>query len=117
MIFTKKGEGLTLNVIIIAALALIVMVVLIAIFTGRMGETSEGLQKQGNTILNEMRALEYSSCHPNRVQEAVFLGQYGTADDVVGEQEAINWFKDEISRCASNILKADCDAADGCSWN
>jgi hypothetical protein len=32
----KKADGLSINVIIVAAIALIVLVVLIAIFTGRM---------------------------------------------------------------------------------
>ena len=39
----KKGQGLPLNVIIIAAIVLIVLVVLWAIFTGRMGVFSKGL--------------------------------------------------------------------------
>ncbi len=33
----KKGQGLSLNTIIIAAIVLIVLIVLWAIFTGRMG--------------------------------------------------------------------------------
>ena len=37
----KKGQGLSLNVIIIAAVVLIVLVVLWSIFTGKMGEVSE----------------------------------------------------------------------------
>lgn len=38
----KKGQGLTMDVIIIAAISLVVLVVLIAIFTGRLGRfTSE----------------------------------------------------------------------------
>lgn len=32
----KKADGLSINIIIIAAIALIVLVVLVAIFTGRM---------------------------------------------------------------------------------
>ncbi|MBU1704169.1 MAG: hypothetical protein KJ922_02295, partial [Nanoarchaeota archaeon] len=39
----KKAQGLSLNVIIVAALALIVLIVLWAIFTGRMGATAKGL--------------------------------------------------------------------------
>ena len=34
----KKAQGISMNVIIIAAIALIVMIVLIAIFTGRIGK-------------------------------------------------------------------------------
>ena len=39
----KKGQGLSLNTIIIAAIVLIVLVVLWAVFTGRMGVFSKGL--------------------------------------------------------------------------
>ena len=42
----KKGQGLSLNTVIIAAIVLIVLVVLWAIFTGRMGAFSRGLQTQ-----------------------------------------------------------------------
>ncbi len=43
MNFKKKGQGLSLNTIIIAAIVLIVLVVLWAVFTGRMGKFSQGL--------------------------------------------------------------------------
>ena len=33
----KKGQGISINTIIIAAIALLVLVVLAAVFTGRMG--------------------------------------------------------------------------------
>ena len=39
----KKGQGLSINAIILAAIALIVLVVLVAIFTGRLGLFSKGL--------------------------------------------------------------------------
>jgi len=45
MKFIKKGQGLSLNTIIIAAIVLIVLVVLWAIFTGRMGGFTAGLKE------------------------------------------------------------------------
>ena len=39
----KKGQGLSLNTIIIAAIVLIVLIVLWAIFTGRMGNFTKGI--------------------------------------------------------------------------
>lgn len=39
----KKAQGLSLNTIIIAAIVLIVLVVLWAIFTGRMGGFTRGI--------------------------------------------------------------------------
>lgn len=41
----KKGQGLSLNTIIIAAIVLVVLIVLWAIFTGRMGVFSTGLKQ------------------------------------------------------------------------
>ena len=48
----KKGQGLSMNVIIIAALALLVLVVLTIMFLGRtatFGEASVDCQQQGGT--------------------------------------------------------------------
>jgi len=39
----KKAQGISINVIIIAAVALIVLIVLVAIFTGRLGVFSSGV--------------------------------------------------------------------------
>jgi len=44
----KKGQGLSLNTIIIAAIVLIVLVVLWAIFTGRMGTFATGVKETEN---------------------------------------------------------------------
>lgn len=40
---SKRGQGLPINTIIVAAIALIVLVVLVAIFTGRLGGFSKGV--------------------------------------------------------------------------
>ena len=42
----KKGQGLSLNVIIIAAIGLIVLVLLIAIFTGRIGTFRKSVARE-----------------------------------------------------------------------
>ncbi len=41
---SKRGQGLPMNTIVIAAIVLIVMVVLIYIFVGSMGQTTQKLQ-------------------------------------------------------------------------
>lgn len=41
----KKAQGISLNVIIIAAIALLVLVILSIIFIGRMGRTREEVDK------------------------------------------------------------------------
>ncbi len=40
----KKAQGISLNVIIIAAIALLVLVVLIVIFSGRIGIFNKGVE-------------------------------------------------------------------------
>ena len=47
-ILNKKGQGLFINVIIIAAIALAVLVILFAIFTGRLGGFNKGLDTCSN---------------------------------------------------------------------
>jgi len=39
----KKAQGISINVIIVAAIALVVLVVLLVVFTGRMGIWGGGL--------------------------------------------------------------------------
>jgi uncharacterized membrane protein YqiK len=41
----KKAQGLSVNVIIIAAIALIILVVLVAVFTGRFGLFTQGVKE------------------------------------------------------------------------
>lgn len=44
----SKGQSISINTIIIAAIALAVLVVLFAIFTGRLGLFSKGVQETTN---------------------------------------------------------------------
>jgi len=46
----NKAQGLSINTIIIAAIALIVLVVLVAIFTGRLGLFSKGLGEANTCV-------------------------------------------------------------------
>ena len=43
----KKAQGLSMTTIVVAALALLVMVVLALVFTGRMGDFSTGVKSVG----------------------------------------------------------------------
>ena len=56
----KKGQGLSLNVIIVAAIVLIVLVVLWAIFTGRMGLFAQGLAQAEQKCNEVCTAAGYS---------------------------------------------------------
>jgi flagellar basal body-associated protein FliL len=48
---SRKAQGMSMNVIIIAALALLVLVILAIIFMGRMGATTRGIEAcKGNCM-------------------------------------------------------------------
>lgn len=44
----KKAQGLSLNVIILAAIALLVLIILAVVFSSRMGKFSSGLEDCGS---------------------------------------------------------------------
>ena len=68
----KKGQGLSMSVIIIAAIGLVILVVLIAIFTGRIGGFGQRLaeEEKGLTCaeLADNAAWQSSSCGPGYMQ-------------------------------------------------
>ncbi|MEK6960327.1 MAG: hypothetical protein AABX47_04080 [Nanoarchaeota archaeon] len=43
---TETGQGMSISTIIVAAIGLIVLVVLVAIFTGQMGKWTSGVEKE-----------------------------------------------------------------------
>ena len=49
----RKAQGLSLNVIIIAAIALLVLVILAIIFIGRMGTTTKGIDACKGQCIDE----------------------------------------------------------------
>ena len=56
----KKSQGISINVIIIAAIALIILVVLVAVFTGRFGIFTEGVKGAAGCDKG-CKALNYES--------------------------------------------------------
>ena len=84
---SKKGQSISINTIIIAAIALAVLVVLFVIFTGRIGIFSQGVAKT-TTCENACKSLgktsgvaEESTCKGDNRRTYV-PGKY---DDVIGE--------------------------------
>ena len=77
----KKAQGLSINTIIIAAIALVVLVVLIAIFTGRLGMFSKGLgdvgkcQNLGGTCLNANSCTEAGGGNTREIFGAIDCGK------------------------------------------
>ncbi|MBI2655907.1 hypothetical protein HYX06_05805 [Candidatus Woesearchaeota archaeon] len=67
---SKKSQGLSVNVIILAALALAVLLVLIVIFTRGIGKTSENL---GSCITKQGQCANKEGKCPEGYQIPIFV--------------------------------------------
>ncbi len=72
----KKGQSISINTIIIAAIALAVLVVLFAIFTGRLGGFTMGVQNT-DTCAQKCSSLNMNSgSNPTSDTKSCIDGQY-----------------------------------------
>ncbi|HIJ11678.1 TPA: hypothetical protein HA278_06480 [Candidatus Woesearchaeota archaeon] len=115
MMIHKKGQGLSLTTIIVAALALIVLVVLVLIFTGRIALFEQGVSDSGNSELVQMQ-VGYGQCEPTTSAGSTFKTSFGSAETDAEKDEARAVLRDEISRCKTwNSEKEGCQE-NGCVW-
>ncbi|MEW5897474.1 MAG: hypothetical protein AB1668_07300 [Nanoarchaeota archaeon] len=113
----KKGQGMSVNVIIVAALALVVLVVLIVIFTRQTTTFGEKVSEETRTELVKLK-ISYDSCHPGQSLEDTFSANYEKAGLAEDKDLAISDFKGEIERCKGfSQSKQDCEAESGCVWS
>jgi hypothetical protein len=113
----KKGQGLSLNVIIVAALALIVLVVLAAIFVGRIGMFDRGISEEGQSDLLKAR-VGYGTCHPSDGVENTFLSTMETAvNDQAAQSAAYDNLIQKVRECkAEGADQTTCESVSGCFW-
>ncbi|MBI2573385.1 hypothetical protein HYV86_05975 [Candidatus Woesearchaeota archaeon] len=112
---SNKGQSMSINVIIVAVLALLILVILGAIFTGRIAIFNQGVGAQGNVDLAEMK-ISYGSCKPTVARESTYTTEYSQAATPEDKEVAQSRFRDEISRCKSwNDDKTNCEA-NGCRY-
>ena len=73
----RKGQSISINTIIVAAIALAVLVVLFAIFTGRLGGFTKGVQET-DTCAQKCSSLNMKpGDHPiDENTKSCTLGQY-----------------------------------------
>ena len=110
----KKGQGLSLNVIIVAAIALILLVLLVLIFTGRINIFKSGIEKAGATELATLK-ISYGDCHPSSSKESAFRTGITNAKTSTAKDKEIGILKSEISSCKAYSTKSACEGA-GCGW-
>ena len=114
MMMSKRGQGLSLNVIIIAALALIVLVVLAAIFIQQTGVFTAKLNKEANLELTSLKGT-YGECHPSRSAESASISAFNRAEP--GDQEtARDALRETIRACSNLDSSAACEANRDCDW-
>ena len=111
----KKGQGLSLNVIIIAALALIVLVVLIAIFMGRIAIFQDDVNQAGQTEVIKMK-ITYGQCKPTATEESNFATTFSLAKTIEDKESARGSYGEEISRCKGLGASEDECKGQGCRW-
>ncbi|MBS3139381.1 hypothetical protein J4479_00075 [Candidatus Woesearchaeota archaeon] len=114
MMRSKKGQGLSLNVIIIAALALIVLVVLAAIFIQQTGIFTSKLNKEANTELISLKGT-YGECHPSRLAETSFIAAFSRAEPE-DQEAARDALRETIRTCSFLDSPAACEANSDCDW-
>jgi hypothetical protein len=115
MMMNKKGQGLSLTTIIVAALALIVLVVLVLIFTGRIALFEQGVSDSGDSELVQMK-VSYGQCHPSASAESSFRSTFAGAESSEEMDEARSLLRDEVSRCKSWNDERDGCEDNGCVW-
>lgn len=115
MISSKKGQGLSINVIIIAALALIVLVVLTVIFTSRSALFQKQVGSESRTELISLK-LGYADCHPTARAEGDFSSSLDRAVSIEDREAVKADFKDEINRCGDALDEVECESA-SCAWS
>jgi cell division protein FtsN len=114
---SKRGQGLSLNVIIIAALALIVLVVMIAIFLNQATDFEENVSQETRLELIKLRTSEYERCRPSESAEESFALAYGRAESPEDKQSAKDAFRnDHIKVCSLSEDEATCGSAN-CRWS
>lgn len=114
MNFHKKGQGLSLNAIIVALLALIVLVVLTVLFVTRTGQVDSRAQETANTELITMR-ITYGTCQPSTSDESSFLSELTAASDATAKAAAKTKFESRIQTCKAVDSKTNCESVT-CAW-
>lgn len=112
----SKGQSLSLNVIIIAILALVVLVVIGAIFLGRITIFQAGVSKEGQAELIKMKIF-YGACRPASTDENTFVRELTNAkEDLAAQDSARASFEQKISACKGFTDQPTC-SNNGCLWS
>lgn len=107
-----RGQGLSITTIIIAALALIVLVVLVMIFTGRIAIFERGVGEKGSAELATYQ-VQYGDCHPSSTVESNFLTAMNRAATPADEDAAKQVLRGLVDQCTTRNQAA---CTGDCAW-
>lgn len=114
----NKGQGISLDVIIIAAIVLIVLIVLVAIFLGSPVTSLQGdIKKVAPQELIKIQAFSPSRCKPSKLGiESMKLG-LSDLSEAEYEQQYDTEVRSLIDRCAGkvSVTVADLSNRDRCN--
>ncbi|MEA3430698.1 MAG: hypothetical protein U9R08_05475 [Nanoarchaeota archaeon] len=120
----KKAQGISLNVIIIAAIALIVLVVLIAIFTGRLSGFQSELGEISDAEVFRVQAMSTSRCVPSKQGIVDIKGSLVGESELQANQQYNEQIQETITNCGRFVQsvrteddnRQACNSATRCVW-
>ena len=113
----KKGQGISINVIIVAVIALVVLVVLLAIFMGKSTIFDIGVSKAASTLLATKQITYGIGCGPAKSEETAFTKAWDAANKEDNEEAkafAEVSFEEKIDQCKAVDSKETCTGT--CQW-
>jgi len=113
----KKGQGISINVIIVAVIALVVLVVLLAIFMGKITIFDIGVSKAASTLLATKQITYGIGCGPAKSEETAFTKAWDAANKEDNEEAkafAEVSFEEKIDQCTAVDSKETCTGT--CQW-
>ncbi len=113
----KKGQGISINVIIVAVIALVVLVVLLAIFMGKITIFDIGVSKAASALLATKQITYGIGCGPTAAEEKAFGKAWDAADKENNEEAkafAEASFEERIDQCKAADNKEACTGS--CKW-
>jgi hypothetical protein len=122
----KRGQGISMEFIIIAAIALIVLIVIILFFTGGLEKIFGGQKEVLGTVTDQTKEIWRSQCklycslgQKENFQNREFRVEGGTSaykcSDTTLQVKCENCIGSG-SGCSSKKTKPDCDGVAGCVW-
>lgn len=102
MIKRKGSQGLSLNMVVVGAIALVVLVVIVLIFNSSTSDVSNRYEEQGQQLMS------LTACRQLVTKLNAYDGRVETYEDVSSAYERVSELQNELTAYADKIQKS-CD--------